>query len=119
MNDPTTAATDMQYITDAQGNRVAVVLNFQTYQYLTQRQTDTNLFIDLSQDELEALAHSKLSASEQNRLDELLTRSAVDRLSMQEQTELDHRLEQIDHLNVLKTRARYTLHQQPKPFTAK
>jgi hypothetical protein len=33
-------------------------------------------------------------------------------LSTEEIAELDHLLEQIDRLNILKTRARYTLHHQ-------
>jgi len=38
-----------------------------------------------------------------------LDKNAESQLSLDEDVELDKLLEQIDHLNILKTRARYTL----------
>jgi hypothetical protein len=73
---------------------------------------DPELLVGLSDGELEALAESLLAPSAQSRLDELLVRNAESRLSPNEQAELDRLLERIDQLNVLKTRARYTLHHQ-------
>jgi hypothetical protein len=63
----------------------------------------------LSDDELEALADSILSPSAQLHLDELLERNAAGQLSVVEQAELDRLLARVDHLTILKTRARYTL----------
>jgi len=63
----------------------------------------------LSEDELEALADSVLAPSAQSRLDELLDRNANGQLRPTEQTELDCLLARVDHLTVLKTRAKLTL----------
>ncbi len=73
---------------------------------------DTQLLIGLSHDELEALADSLLAPAAQERLDELLERNSESRLSSVEQQELDRLLAKVDQLTILKTRARYTLHQQ-------
>lgn len=66
---------------------------------------------DLSQEELVALADSKLAPSAQSRLDELLERNSEGNLNQQDQQELDELLAKVDQLTILKTRARYTLHQ--------
>lgn len=106
----------VQYIKDEQGERVGVVLDMREYQRLTHRRSvDPDLLIGLSQSELHALAICALAAEQQKRLDELLERNANSSLSPDETTELDKLLEAIDYLNVLKTRARYTLAQQ-KPM---
>jgi hypothetical protein len=73
---------------------------------------DAELLIGLSDGELEALAESILAPSAQARLDELLARNAEHQLSAQEQAELDRLLQRVDQLTVLKTRARYTLHEK-------
>ena len=70
---------------------------------------DAECLIDLSQSELQALANSMLAPANQSRLDELLARNAETQLSAHEQAELDRLLDQVDHLTILKTRARYTL----------
>ena len=73
---------------------------------------DSELLVSLSEDELEALANSRLAPASQARLDELLARNAKAQLGPEEYSELDRLLGQIDQLTVLKTRARYTLRQQ-------
>jgi hypothetical protein len=73
---------------------------------------ETQLLTDLSQEELEALADSFLAPAAQERLNNLLKRNAESRLSANEQQELDGLLAKVDQLTILKTRARYTLHQQ-------
>jgi hypothetical protein len=73
---------------------------------------DPELLVGLSDGELEALSDSLLAPSAQARLDELLVRKAEGQLSGADETELDRLLEKVDQLTLLKTRARYTLHQR-------
>ena len=73
---------------------------------------DSELLVGLSHDELEALAESKLAPSEQALLDDLLARNKEQQLKVEEASQLDHFLKRVDHLTVLKTRARFTLNQQ-------
>jgi hypothetical protein len=73
---------------------------------------DPELLVSLSDAELEALAESSLAPSAQERLNELLGRHGESQLGPQEQAELDRLLEQVDQLTLVKTRARYTLHQK-------
>jgi hypothetical protein len=70
---------------------------------------DSELLNGVSADELEALAAGVLVPSTQARLDDLLTNSKENRISPAEQQELDHLLHQVDLLNLLKARARYTI----------
>jgi hypothetical protein len=99
-----------RYITDEQGQPVGVLLDFEEYQRLRhQAMTDPEMLMGLSFAELQALAESMLAPSAQMRLDELLARHQENLLPEEDITELDHLLEQGDHLNILKTRARYTL----------
>ncbi len=72
----------------------------------------TEILTGLSVDELEALADSLLAPAAQARLEELLARQKDQRLSSDEERQLDRLLQQVDQLTLLKTRARYTLHQQ-------
>ena len=67
----------------------------------------SEMLISLSEEELEALADSRLAPSAQARLDELLAEGGS--LSVGERQEIDRILRQADQLTVLKTRARYTL----------
>lgn len=100
----------VRYITNQQGERVGVVLDLETYAQLTNlSSSDTELLIGLSLDELQALANTRLASIAQVQLDQLLTQNAENQLSASETTTLDHLLAQIDQLNILKTRARYTL----------
>jgi hypothetical protein len=70
---------------------------------------DPELLVGVDQAELQALADSMLAPTAQARLDELLVRNTETQLSAEESAELDRLLAQVDHLTVLKTRARYTL----------
>lgn len=101
------------YLTNEQGERVGVLLDMEEYRCLMARaDADPDLLSELNPAELEALAQSVLSPAAQSRLDELLARHDEQRLSPEETAELDRLLEQVDQLNVLKTRARYTLKQR-------
>ncbi|WP_107669245.1 hypothetical protein [Cyanothece sp. BG0011] len=70
---------------------------------------DNERLTNLSIDELEALANSSLVPNTQTQLSELLDKNANNKLSAEEQITLDKLLNQIDQLNILKTRAKYTL----------
>jgi hypothetical protein len=71
---------------------------------------DQELLNNLSIDELEALANSFLVPTTQNQLSDLLSKNSEDKLSPDETIILDRLLAQIDNLNLVKTRAIYTLH---------
>jgi hypothetical protein len=99
----------VQYITNAQGEKVGVLLNLETYQQLTNLSLDSELLIGLSIDELQALAESSLSPKAQTQLQELLIKNSQNQLLKVETETLDKLLAQVDQLNIIKTRARYTL----------
>ncbi|HAX74739.1 MAG TPA: hypothetical protein DCY88_02615 [Cyanobacteria bacterium UBA11372] len=100
----------VNYVTNQQGERVGVLLDLETYHRLTNPSpSDTELLADLSLDELQALAESILASKAQAQLDELLARNAENQISADEIVTLDCLLAQIDQLNIIKTRARYTL----------
>ncbi|MCE2695903.1 MAG: hypothetical protein PX483_11105 [Nostocales cyanobacterium LE14-WE4] len=99
----------VQYITNAQGEKVGVLLNLETYQQLTNLSVDSELLIGLSIDELQALAESSLFPKTQMQLQELLIKNSQNQLSKVEAETLDKLLAQVDQLNIIKTRARYTL----------
>jgi hypothetical protein len=101
----------VQYITNTQGDRVGVLLNLETYQQLTNLSADTELLIGLSLDELQALAETSLSPKSQIQLDKLLMKNSENQLSNEESETLDKLLAQVDQLNIIKTKARYTLNQ--------
>jgi hypothetical protein len=99
-----------RYITNEQGERVGVLLDLEEYHQLTRLSApDPELLVGLSEAELQALAQSALAPIEQSRLDDLLARNADAQLSETDQAELDRLLNHVDHLTILKTRARYTL----------
>ena len=101
---------NLQFVVNEQGEQVAVLLDVAEYHRLIQQTpADTDLLTGLSQAELEALANSLLAPTAQARLNELLAQNQAEQLSPEEETELDHLLEQVDQLTLLKTRARYTL----------
>ncbi|MEO0434733.1 MAG: hypothetical protein AAF151_23875 [Cyanobacteria bacterium J06656_5] len=105
-------ANAMQYITNEQGERVGVVLDLETYQHLARAQTPetSELLLNLSLDELEALANSALAASDQQYLDNLLAKNKEEsQLSEEESQSLGKLLARVDQLNLLKARAHYTL----------
>ena len=94
--------------------KVGVLLNLETYQQLTNLSTDTELLIALSLDELQALAETSLSLKSQIQLDKLLMKNPENQLSNEESETLDKLLAKVDQLNIIKTRARYTLNQLPE-----
>ena len=67
---------------------------------------DVEILVGMSDQELEALADSLLAPAPQTRLDELLERNAEQKLTSDEQAELDQLLSKVDHLTVLKCRIR-------------
>ena len=73
--------------------------------------SDSEILTGLSIDELEALADGLLAPASQARLDELLYRRKDGPLTADEDNQLDRLLRKTDQLSILKTRARYTLHQ--------
>jgi len=102
--------TQLQYLTDAGGERVGVVLDINEYRRLIlPKAGDPELLLNVSQGELNALADSILAPSTQARLTELLARNHTSTLSPAEEAELDRLLATVDQLNIVKTRARYTL----------
>ncbi|MBE9231655.1 hypothetical protein IQ231_08125 [Cuspidothrix issatschenkoi LEGE 03284] len=101
----------VQYITNTQGERIGVLLNMETYQQLTNLSTNSESLIGLNEDELQALAETSLSVKSQTELNELLVKNSENQLSDAEVETLDRLIAQIDQLNILKTRAKYTLNQ--------
>ncbi len=102
----------VQYVTNQQGERVGVLLNLETYYRLANISApDKDLLTGLSLEELHALADSQLASTEQIQLGELLTQNAEGQLPPESTTKIDLLLTQVDNLNILKTRARYTLKQ--------
>jgi hypothetical protein len=89
----------VRYITNEQGERVGVLLNLADYQRIENSLTlDPDCLPGLSTDELEALATCKLSIAEQTRLDHLLEKNTDSQLNPEELLELDQLLNQVDHL---------------------
>lgn len=102
----------VQYVTNQQGERVGVLLDLETYHRLANSAaSDEELLTGLSLEELQALANSQLALAEQTQLDELLAQNAEGQLSADATATLNRLLTQVDNLNILKTRARYTLQQ--------
>lgn len=103
----------LRYITNEQGERVGVLLDVEEYhRLLSPSVRDDDILVGLSQAELQALAQSVLAPVDQAHLDDLLARHAETELSPHELAQLDRLLDQVDQLNILKTRARYTLARQ-------
>ncbi len=99
-----------RYVINEQGQRIGVLLDLETYDLLTKTASiDKEYLVGLNQDELQALANSILAPATQSRLNELLAQNTENQLDDRELVELDRLLAQIDHLTLLKTRARYTL----------
>ena len=105
----------VRYITNEQGKRVGVLLDWALYRHITHHSmTDPEWLVGLEHSALLALAESGLAPAAQARINELLARNGDDQLSAEENAELDSLLEQVDQLTILKTRARYTLNQFEK-----
>ncbi len=73
----------------------------------------SELLTGVSLEELEALAEGLLAPAAQARLDELLASHAGGLLSSADRGVLDRLLQRVDQLTILKTRARYTLLENP------
>lgn len=102
----------LQYVTNQQGERVGVLLDLETYYRLANASAaDEELLTNLSTEELQALANSQLASAEQHQINELLAQNAKNQLSVEATVLLERLLTQVDNLNILKTRARYTLKQ--------
>jgi hypothetical protein len=102
----------VQYVTNQQGEQVGVLLDLETYHRLVKTApSEPELLTSLSLEELQALANSQLASAEQTQLNELLAQNAETQLSATATATLDRLLTQVDSLNILKTRARYTLQQ--------
>lgn len=100
----------LQYVTNEQGERVGVLLDWNTYSRLANPLgLDEDCLLGLSVDELKALASCKLAVADQTRLDDLVARNAESLLCDDEVDELDELLAKADQLTIIKTRARYTL----------
>lgn len=100
----------VRYITNEQGERVGVLLDWDTYAQLANPLgLDDDCLLGLSVDELKALATCKLAVAAQTRLDDLVARNVDSLLSLDEVVEMDDLLAKADQLTILKTRARYTL----------
>lgn len=109
----TTTPKPIQYLVKDSGERVGVVLSLNDYQELCAAQSgDPELLVGLCDAELEILADSMLAIHLQERLSYLLHLGREGKPSVKEQQELDRLLEQVDHMNVLKARAMYTLQQR-------
>ena len=100
---------DVRYVTNESGERVGVLLDVATYQQLAAVHNDPELLMGLSHDELVALAESALSPAAQNQLTDLLHHNTTGNITTEAIAALEHLLVQVDYLNILKTRARYTL----------
>lgn len=71
--------------------------------------SDPDILIGLNHGELLALSEGMLTPVTQTRLDDLLSRNNQDDLTPSEIDELDQVLKRIDHLNILRAKAQYTL----------
>ena len=106
---------DPRFVTNAQGERVGVLLDLETYEQMLEGKADPEVLLGMSEVELMALAGSELSPGQQQQLGSLQEKSSEQVLSEDETERLDSVLEQIDYLNILKARARYTLQLRNAP----
>jgi hypothetical protein len=79
---------------------------------------DEELLTNISPAELQALATVSLALDQQAQLSDLLARNAEASISSAEIILLDQLLEQVDQLNILKARAKYTLQHLGRSITA-
>jgi hypothetical protein len=105
-----TVLHEIRYIVDDKGERRAVVLTWEDYETLRSAVSpQSDLLIGLSDSELHALAEGMLSPKHQERLGELLRLNREGQISEREQEDLDQFLAQVDSMNTLRARAKYTL----------
>ena len=100
---------DPRFITNAQGERVGVILDLATYEQMLEGRDDPELLTGMTEVELTALAEGELAPNAQQQLRSLTEESSEQTLSEDEVERLERLLEQVDYLNILKARARYTL----------
>lgn len=106
----TLLASPVEYLVREDGQRMGVVLRWEDYQTLrTHVPSDPDILVNLSEPELQTLAEGMLSSRYQQRLDALLLRNREGATDDAMERELDRLLEYVDHMNVLKARANYTL----------
>jgi hypothetical protein len=98
--------------------QVEVILDVATYERLLRSQSpDPKLLRDLTREQLEALAKSTLTTSEESSLHALIEKKKTRGLTPEETLQLGELLEQVDQLALVKARALYTLHTM-QPQTA-
>lgn len=85
------------------------VLPLQKQQQVLDGLEDEELLTNISLAELQALATISLASDQQTQLSNLLARNAEASISPDEIIILDQLLEQVDQINILKARAKYTL----------
>ncbi|MBU1660351.1 MAG: hypothetical protein KKD28_02630 [Chloroflexi bacterium] len=105
----------IRYIVEEDGQRTGVVLGWNDYKHLKAMfPVDQDLLLGFNEAELQTLAEGMLSPQYQQQLAELSLRNREDTLNSADQNKFDHLLERIDHLNILKARAKYTIQQLHK-----
>ncbi|NJR68079.1 MAG: hypothetical protein HC771_04915 [Synechococcales cyanobacterium CRU_2_2] len=101
-----------QFITDEAGKRLGVVLDWTTYQRLVCVEIqDPELLPGVGAEELSILAYVSLASDLQQELSKLLEQNREGQMSESEAKRLDELLAQVDRLNILKARAKYTIEQ--------
>jgi hypothetical protein len=104
------ADSTIEYLTRADGQRTGVVLRWEDYQALRAYvPADPDMLVNLSEPELQVLANGMLSSAHQQRLSELLQHNRAETIDSAAEAELDHLIEHVDYMNILKARAKYTL----------
>lgn len=102
----------VEYLVREDGERTGVVLNWKDFQRLRSHlERDPDLLVGLDMETLSAIATGMMSVPHQQRLEILLERNRSGSLALEEQSELDQLLDDIDRMNLLKARALYTLKQ--------
>jgi hypothetical protein len=108
--------SQIQFVTNEKGEQTGVLLNIDHYyQLVSEAKTDPDILVGLSIGELKALSESKLTLTQQSRLDVLIAKQKTGSLSKREIKELDQLIIMFDQLTLLKTRAKYTLHKMSVP----
>ncbi len=94
------------------------ILPLQKQQQVLDGLEDEELLTNISPAELQALATISLAPDQQTQLSNLIIRNAESSISSEEIIILDQLLEQVDQLNILKTRAKYTLQHLSRSIAA-
>jgi hypothetical protein len=94
------------------------ILPLQKQQQVLDGLEDEELLTNISPAELQALANMSLAPDQQTQLSNLLARNTETLISPEEIIILDQLLEQVDQLNILKARAKYTLQHLSRSIAA-